>query len=178
MKKLLIAMTLLALLCATALAEAPEYLGKPLKDFTVKTVDGGTFTLSEALKDHDMVLINLWATWCGPCGMEFPFLEEAYRQYSDRVAVVALSIDPEETADVLGDYARENGMTFPVGSDTDTQLAYAFEVMFIPTSVVVDRFGNVAAVETGAMTSTESFTELFDYFLSDDYTQTRVLEGF
>ena len=179
MKKLLAFLLTLSLLCASALAEAPaEYLGKPLKDFTVQTIDGGTFTLSEALKDHDMVLINLWASWCGPCAMEFPYLEEAYARYSDRVAVIALSIEPTDTPEVLKSFAQEHGMTFPVGSDTQTGLADTFSVMYIPTSVVVDRFGNVALAENGTQTGTARFTALFDYFLSDDYTATTVLDAF
>lgn len=184
MKRILIALVIAALaLCppalADALADAPvHYLGKPLQDFTVQTIDGGSFTLSEALKDHDMVLINLWATWCGPCGMEFPYMEEAYEQYSDRVAIIALSVEPGDTADVLRAYAEERGMTFPIGSDSETGLANVFSVSVIPTTVVVDRFGNVALVESGAQTSAGSFTALFDHFLSEDYTETAVLEGF
>ena len=53
-------------------------VGTVLPDFSAKTADGGVFTLSEALKDHELVLINLWATWCPPCNMEFPFLQKAY----------------------------------------------------------------------------------------------------
>lgn len=74
----------LALLClggAFAEAKGPEdYLGGPMPDFTVSTLDGGTFTLSDALKEKDAVLVNFWATWCGPCAFEFPYLEEAYEQ--------------------------------------------------------------------------------------------------
>lgn len=92
--------------------------------------------------------------------------------------LLALSIDPGETEAVLSAYARENGMTFPAGSDNDSRLACAFPVMFIPASVAVYRFGSVAAVETGAMTGAEGLTELFDGFLSDDHPRTRVREDF
>lgn len=175
MKKLFtlaLAIALLALACVPALAE--DTLGRLLSDFSVETIDGNTFTLSEALADHDMVLINLWATWCPPCEMEFPYLEEAYEQYADRVAVVALSIEPTDTADKLREYADSHGMTFPVGSDSETGLADYFGVASIPTSVVVDRFGNVAFVEAGAQTGTDRFTALFDHFLDEGYTETAV----
>ncbi len=175
---ILLAAMLLASAFTIALAEPSDYMGKPMPDFTVQTIDGGSFTLSEALKDRDMVLINLWATWCPPCEMEFPYLEEAYEQYSDRVAVIALSIEPDDTAEVLRDYVGEHGMTFPVGSDSETGLAAMFVKEGIPTSVAVDRFGNVAFVEAGAQSSTAAFTALFDHFLDDDYSETEVLEGF
>ena len=179
MKKLLVmalAVAMLATACAAGLAE--DILGGPLEDFTVETIDGGTFSLSGALEDHDMVLINLWASWCPPCEMEFPYLQQAYEKYSDRVAVVALSIEPKDTPEVLTEYAESHGMTFPVGSDSDLVLAETFKVMYIPTSVVVDRFGNVAFLDAGAQTSADAFEALFDYFLDDNYTQTAVLDGF
>lgn len=179
MKKLLTVLLALTLLTALAgLAEPLAILGQPLPDFTVETIDGNTFTLSEALKDHDMVLINLWATWCPPCEREFPFMQEAYEQYKDRVAVVALSVEPKDTPEVLTEYANAHGMTFPIGSDGKTNLADTFVTIGIPTSVVVDRFGNVALVEAGAKVETSAFVNLFEYFLQDGYTATTVLEGF
>ena len=175
MKKMLIALLLAALLSLPAMAET---LGQALPDFTVATIDGGSFTLSEALKDHDMVLINLWATWCPPCEMEFPYMELAYEQYSDRVAVLGLSVEPNDTTEKLQAYADSHGLTFPVGSDTEVNLADVFQIETIPTSIVVDRFGNVAVVESGAQTSTRSFPALFDYFLNPEYTETTVLDAF
>ena len=100
MKKLIaLALTLVLLLgAAGALADPESYYGKTLPDFTVKTLDGEDFTLSESLKSHDLVLINFWATWCGPCRMEFPFLQDAWQQYADRIDVIALSVEETETA--------------------------------------------------------------------------------
>ena len=84
--------------------ETPEETAQPLPsdritmaDFTVETIDGGTFTLSQALQDHELVLVNLWATWCGPCAYEFPFLQTAWEQNQDKVAVIALSVEPDDT---------------------------------------------------------------------------------
>ena len=166
---------LLALAAVPALAKA-DVLGEPLDDFTVDTLDG-SFTLSEALKDHELVLINLWATWCPPCESEFPFLEEAYEQYADRVAVVALSADPDDTPDMLREYAEEHGLTFPIGSDTHNLFEY-FRQSGIPTNAIVDRFGCVAFIEAGAKTSAKAFTDLFDTFLDEGYTETKPLAAY
>ena len=78
-----------------------------LEDFTVRCCDGTDFTLSKALEDHELVLINLWATWCGPCRREFPFLQEAWSQNSDKVAVIALSVEPDDTDEVLRDFDNQ-----------------------------------------------------------------------
>ena len=66
---LMLALTLCLTSAAWAESPAAGHLGEVLPDFTVDTIDGGTFTLSEALAEKDMVLINLWASWCGPCAM-------------------------------------------------------------------------------------------------------------
>ena len=74
MKKFLSCLLALFLCFGIAQAEGTGILGKPFPDFSVTDCDGNTFTLSEALKGHEAVLINLWATWCPPCRLEFPFL--------------------------------------------------------------------------------------------------------
>lgn len=147
-----------------------------MRDFTVTTFDGKTVTLSEVLKEKDMVLINIWASWCGPCAAEFPFLEEAYEQYKDRVEVIAVSCESEDTDDVLAAYAAEKGMTFPVAQDT-AGLANAFDVHSIPTSIVVDRFGTICFIEAGSQSDVSAFTCLFDLFVGDDYTESIMQYG-
>ena len=146
-------------------------------DFSVDTVSGETFSVAEALDTADLVLINLWATWCPPCAYEFPFLQEAWEQYRDRVAVIALSVEQTDSAAVLRAYAQEAGLTFPMGNDNETGLAWTFQVNAIPTSVYVDRFGNIALIEVGAKGSVEEFTQIFDYFLREDYTGEEVRNG-
>ena len=141
-------------------------VGCLLPDFTVTTAEGETFTLSEALKDHELVLINLWATWCGPCNSEFPFLEQAYAAYQDRVAVIALSTEATDTAEVLREFAAKKQLTFPLAQDEDYRLTKCFKLEAIPTSVLVDRNGMVVWTEVGAMSSAEDFKKAFDRFLS------------
>ncbi len=145
------------------------------EDFSAETTDGGTFTYSEALREKDLVLINLWATWCGPCGSEFPYLEEAYREYQDDAAVIALSVEPGDTPEKLADYARNRGMTFPVGSDTGIGLGALFVGSGIPTTLIVDRYGVIVFYQVGAMTDADAFKRLFDALTGDDYTASRVL---
>lgn len=178
--KTLLAVVLAAALClgSAALAEeAPVVysLGDTMADFTVTTYDGQTVTLSEVLQEKEAVLINIWATWCGPCRQEFPFMEEAYEQYSDKVEIIALSCEPTDDADVLAEFVAAQGLTFKVGQDT-VGMMDMFQVDGIPTSVVVDRFGTICYWESGSMPDTDSFARLFDTFLGDDYTESKVVE--
>lgn len=149
-------------------------LGGNMGDFTVTTWDGKTVNLFDVLKEKEMVLINIWATWCGPCCAEFPFLEEAYEQYSDRVEVIALSSEETDTNDVLTDFVAEMGLTFPVAQDTP-DLSTLFNVDGIPTSIVVDRYGVICFLEAGSQTDASSFMRLFDVFLGEDYTESVIL---
>ena len=139
-----------------------------IDDFTVQCIDGSTFTLSEAQKDHERVLINLFATWCGPCRMEFPVMQEAWQANADRIAVIALSIEPNDTEDVLRDYETENGLSIPMGREEGTDLS-RFVTEGIPTSILVDKTGRIVALEVGAMTSVEEFQSWFDGNSGDDY---------
>ena len=96
MKKIIIVLlaVILALAAGTVAAEESELPGKPFEDFTATDTEGNVFTLSEALKDHEAVLINFWATWCPPCQNEMPHLQKLWETYGDRVAMIALSTEP------------------------------------------------------------------------------------
>ncbi len=178
----LLAMILLLTLCmfgvtASGASEAPlaYSLGDKIHDFTFSTHEGQEVTLSEVLKEKEAVLINIWATWCGPCRNEFPYLEEAYQQYQDQVEVIALSCEPTDTADVLAAFAAEMGLTFKIGQDPVDFLS-ALGVSSIPTSLIVDRYGTICFIQSGAQPNTESFTRLFEAFLGDDYRESVLLD--
>lgn len=141
-------------------------VGTVLPDFTVSTADGETFTLSDVLKDRELVLINLWATWCPPCNVEFPFLEEAYSEYKDRVAVLALTVEETDTPAVLREFARTKGLSFPLAADPEYAFSLTFNVSSIPTSLLLDRDRTVLWMEVGAKSSAQEFRDLFDTYLS------------
>ena len=175
----ILALTLaLALAAPGALAEGTPYshLGETLPDFSVATIDGGTFTLSDALAEKDMVLINLWATWCGPCRMEFPYMEAAYERYRDRVEIIALSVEPGDTKDVLTSFAAKNGLTFKIANEGSMGLGSTFATEGIPTTLVVDRFGVICYIGVGSQPSESAFTRLFEAFLGDDYAESLLFD--
>ena len=133
------------MLC-TGIAFAEErnagILGKPFPDFTATDTDGNSFTLSEALKDHEAVLINYWATWCGPCLREVPFLNEAYEKYRDRVAFIALSAEKSDTMEKIEAYRKEHEISIPMGRYADEKMNDYVDTSGIPDTVIVDRFGS------------------------------------
>lgn len=169
MKKLVILSIILFLALilgiACAMADPEDLQGQFFSDFSADTINGTHFSLSESLQSHDLVLINFWATWCGPCRMEFPALEQAWEQYSGRVDVIALSIESADTFDVLRNFASENGLNFSIGRD-ETGLFNNMGGSAIPTTIIVDKSRHVVAVEIGSKTSVEEFTSLFDSLLS------------
>lgn len=140
-------------------------VGFTLPDFSAETADHGTVTLSEALKDHELILINLWASWCGPCMQEFPFLQQVYAEYGDRVEILALSVENEDSLAVIRGVAQSKGLSFPMGRDENYNLATTFNVSAIPTSILVDRSRTVVWMGTGSMSSAQEAKDLFDSYL-------------
>ena len=173
-----IVMIILALCAGTAAAEenSTDILGKPFPDFTVTDTEGNTFTLSEALKDHEAVLVNFWATWCAPCLREFPYLNEAYGKYGDRVAFIALSTEPKDTPEQIAEYRKENGIPFSMGQDEDGRLGGYVDTSGIPRTVIVDRFGNAVYFHEGAFSSAGIVERVLGAFLGDGYTESAVLD--
>lgn len=140
-------------------------IGFQMPDFSVPTVSGETFTLSQTLKERELVLINFWASWCGPCVHEFPFLQQAYEANQDRVDVIALSVEQGDSLEKLKQFSEENHVSFQIGQDENLRLAQCFNVTSIPTSLLVDRSGKVVWMQTGAMRSAEDVKRLFEQYL-------------
>ncbi len=176
MKKILLALVLLVLCLGCASAQAAAILGKPFPDFSVQDTQGNTFTLSEALKDHEAALINIWATWCPPCEMEFPYLNEAYEKYGSRVAFIALSCEKSDTLTNIESYRSAHGLTLPMGRD-ESGLSEYIRSEYIPVTVIVDRFGNAAFLHISSFMNAGEVSRVIEAFLGDGYTETTVLTG-
>lgn len=150
--------------------------GDKIKDFSFTTYDGNTYSLYDILQEKDAVLLNIWATWCGPCRSEFPYMQEAYEAYQDRIEIIALSCEPTDTPEQLESFANQYGLTFKVGQDPVDFLS-ALGMNSIPTSIMIDRFGTICFVEAGAQPDVGSFKRLFDAFLGEDYTESILLDA-
>ena len=146
-------------------------VGDVMYDFTVTTPDGTKITLSELLKEKDMVLLNFWYTTCSWCVTEFPYMEEAYQMYKDDVAIVGLNPTGETDSAIASFPSAYNlDLTFPLAA-CPSAWANTFDITGYPTSVVIDRYGVICLIEAGAITSLRPFVSLFDTFTGDEYTQ-------
>lgn len=157
-------------------------LGSVMRDFTVNTVDGTTFTLSEALKEYDGVLLNFFYTTCGPCVNEFPYLNEAAGLYSDDIAVICVDTNGQQydTFNYVKDFYYSEGYFAGTFDEPLTNLKMgvhenslfsAFNASGYPTSVMIDRYGVICLIETGGVPYLSPFKAMFDYFSADNYTQ-------
>lgn len=139
-------------------------------DATSSTMD--TYTLSALLEEKKAVVLNFWFLNCGPCRMEFPYLQEAYEAYTEELEVLAIN-PVDGTVPSIVTYASEMGLTFPMVVG-DTAWESAMQLTAYPTTVVIDRYGMIAMIHKGYITETATFEAIFEYFTSDDYVQTTV----
>lgn len=118
----------------------------PAPDFTLASKDGGNVRLQEQL--GNVVLINFWASWCGPCREELPYLEALQQEYADLgFTVLAVNVDRESSkADIL---LKDIGVSFPVLFDVNDQVSSLYDVQAMPTTVIVDRDGNQRLLHHG-----------------------------
>jgi cytochrome c biogenesis protein CcmG/thiol:disulfide interchange protein DsbE len=120
---------------------------EPAPDFTLQDAHGRDVSLSE-LRDK-VVLLNFWATWCGPCKIEMPWFVEFQRKYKDRgFTVVAVSLD-EEGWEVVKPFAEQLNLNFPVVVGTDEMGDKFGGVTALPTTFMIDIQGRIASQHTG-----------------------------
>ena len=124
-------------------------VGRVAPDFTLQALDGSTFRLSE--QRGKPVVLNFWATWCGPCQNELPAIQKAAEHYGDDV--VFAGVDQGEKSEVVQSFADKLGLTFAIPMDTDGTIGYNYGVQGLPTTFFIDRNGVVQSLWMGEMNS-------------------------
>ncbi len=158
---------------ATDMANATYKLGSVVHDFTVTATDGKEYKISDLLKTQKAIVLNFWYLNCQPCKMEFPYLQQAFIDYQNDIALIA--INPYDgTNDKVSAYAVENELTFPMVSAENSDWSNIMQLTSYPTTVVIDRYGTICMIHKGAVTSKEEFTKVFEIFTADDYKQTLI----
>jgi thiol-disulfide isomerase/thioredoxin len=128
--------------------------GQLAPDFVLDTLDGGEARLSDFR--GKIVLLNFWASWCGPCRIEFPDLIKVYERHKDSgFEIVAVNLG--ESRQVAGRFADQFKLPFPILLDSNAGVARQYSTYSIPTSYFLDRNGVIVGVRAGAMK--ESYVE-------------------
>jgi thiol-disulfide isomerase/thioredoxin len=117
--------------------------------FALSTLDGGEFVLDESLETP--VVINFWATWCGPCRSEMPALQTAADRFDGQVHIVA--VNQAESAATVQEFVDEFGLTLTIPMDAEQTAADRYNVSGLPTTFFVDRNGVIQRVWLGEMNS-------------------------
>jgi cytochrome c biogenesis protein CcmG, thiol:disulfide interchange protein DsbE len=118
----------------------------PAPELALPQLDGTQRTLRDLR--GQVVLINIWATWCPPCRAEMPAIQQAYVEYHDRGFTV-LAVNQREEATAITPFVEQHGLTFPVLLDRDGQASATYQASALPSSFFVDRRGVIRTVYHG-----------------------------
>lgn len=132
---------------------AKEFIGKPVPELTGKALDGTAITLS--ILRGKPVLLDFWATWCGPCRQQMPFIAKLYSETKDQ-GLLLLGVDDDRTPEKAIGFLKEHHYDWPSLFDGETKAAREkFKVSAIPTLVLIDKEGQTTEYQVGSGAETE-----------------------
>lgn len=133
-------------------------VGEPAPNFTLTSLDGSQVRFGDIRGKP--VILNFWASWCGPCRLEMPAIQARYDEHAPDLVVLAINIG--EPADTARSFTEELGLTFPVLLDNDGVVQRDYVVNALPTTFFIDSRGYIKAQHVGLLTES-----LLDGYLSD-----------
>jgi peroxiredoxin len=123
-------------------------LGEPAPNFQLRDLNGHLITLSDLR--GKVVLLNFWATWCGPCRVEMPAMEQLYRMFQRKdFEILAVSTDAQGAA-ITRPFQQENRLTFPILHDPDYRVGLTYGARSLPMTFLIDRLGIIRHQVFGA----------------------------
>ena len=118
----------------------------PAPDFSLAARGGSTVSLSKY--KGQVVMLNFWATWCGPCRQEMPLLEAMYKKYKP-MGFTLIGVNVEPDSKLADEFLKKMPVSFPVAFDTQSKVSQLFKVQGMPSTVIIDRKGNARVVHKG-----------------------------
>ena len=146
----------LALLGSAGTAVSAIATSGPAPDFTLRSMGGPNLRLAE--QRGRVVMVNFWATWCGPCRQEMPQLDRLYQKYRAS-GFVLFGVNVDDDALKAADVAAKLGVSFPVLLDTDKAVSKLYDLSTMPSTVLIDRDGQVRYVHRGYLSGYEDHYE-------------------
>ncbi|MFD2171664.1 TlpA family protein disulfide reductase [Tumebacillus lipolyticus] len=131
---------------AGEVAEMPV-VGYRAPNFSLETFEGKTVELSEL--QGKPVVLNFWASWCGPCRQEMPDLEAVHKQYGDRVQVYGVNLTSQDDLDKAKKFMQEMGVTFPSLIDEKEKAGKAYRIFSVPMTYAIDQNGIISEIHKG-----------------------------
>jgi thiol-disulfide isomerase/thioredoxin len=126
----------------------PIAVGEPVPELSVRTLAGDTVRIAP---EEPVTLLNVWATWCGPCVKEFPEMESLHREFGPRgLRIVAVSID-EGDDDAVREFVQQMGATFDVGRDPSGSIRRLYQGIGVPESYLISADGRLLLRQFGAI---------------------------
>lgn len=180
MKKSIIIWTAAIILVAVAMYSVYQYNNKPTPpptptvqdnpeeqiqdsidalDFTLEDTNGNKVTLSDY--KGKTILLNFWASWCGPCKFEMPFIEKLYQDTKDSDFVI-ITVDLQESKSVVSKFMTDNKYHFPALLDTEGDVGSQYGVSGIPLSLLINKDFKIVSAHDGAMEDYEMLKEFVD----------------
>jgi peroxiredoxin len=118
--------------------------GELAPDFKLETLEGETVQLSDY--HGKKVLLNFWATWCGPCRQEMPAMQDFYDDYADEIEILAVNVtDSEKTIDDVQNFIEEFDFTYSTLLDTDMSVSNEYRAVALPTTYFIGTDGKIQA---------------------------------
>lgn len=123
-------------------------VGQPAPDFQLTGLDGQPHHLQDYLGKP--ILLNFWATWCGPCRREMPLLQKTAAEFQPN-ALLLIGVDQGENAATVSAYVKELGITFPILLDEQLEATEKYRVIGLPTSFFIDTHGIIRSKNVGVL---------------------------
>jgi peroxiredoxin len=151
--------------CVPADARGPR-LGAPAAEYVATTLDGDTVALSTLR--GEVVLLNLWATWCGPCRTETPYLQSLYEERApEGFRIVGISLDVASAANQVAAFVEEFGVTYTILHDPQMRGMEIYRVIGLPATFLIDREGILRWMRYGPIDESDrDFLDALDDVLS------------